>query len=142
MHASFRKTFDNPFGALRNIDRVINNVWDQVEEGVGKTSFPVDITERDETLVVEAELPGFTKDQIDVSVEQGVLTIEAQRGTPDPQAEAKSHLNERRTTHRLRRFTLPNTYDTNQVDAKLADGVLTLTLPKREESKPKKVEVK
>ena len=102
----------------------------------------MDIVEHDDQLVFEAELPGFTKSQIDVSVEQGVLSIEAQRPVATPANEAKTHLHERRNHHLARRFTLPNAYDTHHVQATLADGVLTLTLNKREESKPQKIEVK
>ncbi len=142
MQTALRRTFDNPFQALRDFDRVVNRMWDTVEEGVGTTSFPVDIREENDQLVVEAELPGFAKDQIDVSVEQGVLSIEAQRETRETKADAKQHLSERRATHYARRFSLPTAYDTNHVEASLADGVLTLTLNKREESKPKKIEVK
>ncbi|MEM8739301.1 MAG: Hsp20/alpha crystallin family protein [Planctomycetota bacterium] len=142
MHPVIRRTFDNPFNALREFDRAVNRVWDQVEEGVGTASFPVDIREQEDQLIVEAELPGFTKDQIAVSVEQGVLSIEAERQADHANHEGKVHLNERRYTHLARRFTLPSAYDTHHVEAGLADGVLTLALNKREESKPKKIEVK
>lgn len=142
MNTALRRTFDNPLQALRDFDRVVNRMWDTVEEGVGTTSFPVDIREQDDKLIVEAELPGFAKDQIDVSVEQGVLSIEAQREARETKNDGKSHLHERRSTHYARRFTLPSAYDTNHVEASLADGVLTLSLNKREESKPKKIEVK
>jgi HSP20 family protein len=141
MLPTIRRTFDNPFQALRDFDRVVNRMWDNVEEGVGTASFAVDIREVDDKLLVEAELPGFTRDQIDVSVEQGVLSIEAQRKT-ETNGNARTHLNERRYTHLARRFSLPNAYDTQHVDAALADGILKLTLTKREESKPRKIEVK
>ncbi|MEL7087863.1 MAG: Hsp20/alpha crystallin family protein [Planctomycetota bacterium] len=142
MLPTLRRTFDNPFQALREFDRVANRLWDGVEEGVGTASFPVDIREENDHLIVDAELPGFAKDQIDVSVEQGVLTIEAQRENRQAESNAKVHLHERRYTHLSRRFSLPNAYDTTAVDASLSDGVLTLKLAKREESKPRKVEVK
>ncbi|MEM1109028.1 MAG: Hsp20/alpha crystallin family protein [Planctomycetota bacterium] len=142
MQAALRRTFDNPFQAFRDLDRVVNRMWDTIEEGVGTTSFPVDIREANDRLIVEAELPGFAKDQIDVSVEQGVLSIEAQRPAREVDAETKVHLHERKATHYARRFTLPTAYDTNHVEATLTDGVLTLSLNKREESKPKKIEVK
>lgn len=142
MNATLRRTFDNPMQALRDFDRVVNRMWDTVEEGVGTTSFPVDIREENDQLIVEAELPGFGKDQIDVSVEQGVLSIEAQRPAREHETNVKSHVHERRSTHYARRFNLPSAYDTNHVEAALADGVLTLSLNKREESKPKKIQVK
>ena len=142
MLPTIRRTFDNPFQALREFDRVANRLWDTVEEGVGTSSFPVDIREENDQLIVVADLPGYAKNQIDVSVEQGVLTVEAQRDKADTPSEVKVHLHERRDTRRSRRFKLPNAYDTTQIDATLADGVLTLKLDKREESKPRKVEVK
>ncbi|MEM9882853.1 MAG: Hsp20/alpha crystallin family protein [Planctomycetota bacterium] len=141
MVPTIRRTFDNPFQALRDFDRVVNRMWDSVEEGVGTAGFPVDIVERGEHLVVTADLPGFAKDQIDVSVEQGVLSIEAKRDTIRDDQD-KPHVQERRATHLERRFTLPKAYDTTEIDATLDQGVLTLKLPKREESKPRKIEVK
>jgi HSP20 family protein len=141
MSPTLRRTFDNPFQALRDFDRVVNRMWDQVEDGAGSAGFAVDVREADDQLVVEADLPGFTKDQINVNVEQGVLTIEAEREAAD-HGDGKVHLHERRSTRVTRRFTLPSTYDTQGIDATLSDGVLTLKLDKREESKPRKVEVK
>lgn len=144
MQATLRRTFDHPFQALRDFDHVVNRMLDTPDDGVGRSSFAVDIREKNDQLIVEAELPGFTKNHIDVSVEQGVLSIEAQRNVRENQTdpEVKQHLHERRATHVARRFSLPNVYDTNHVEASLADGVLTLSLNKREESKPKKIEVK
>ena len=144
MIPTIRKTFDNPFQALRDFDRVVNRMWDHVEDTVSTAGFPVDIREQDDQLVIEAELPGFRKDQIEVSVEQHVLTIDANRAAKaDSSPEcSKVHVHERRATQLSRRFTVPSTYDTTKVDASLADGVLTLRLDKREESKPQKIEVK
>ena len=144
MIPTIRKTFDNPFQALRDFDRVVNRMWDQVEDTVSTAGFPVDIREENDQLVIEAELPGFRKDQIDVSVEQNVLTIDANRAVKTDAApeSSKVHVHERRATQLSRRFTVPSTYDTTKVDASLADGVLTLRLDKREESKPQKIEVK
>lgn len=141
MIPNLRQTLDNPLNALREFDRVVNRVWDNVEETVGTAGFPVDIVEHDDQLVVTADLPGYAKDQIDVNVEEGVLTIDAQRDKPEPAADAKTYVHERRTHRAARRFTLPTAYDTNNVQAKLVDGVLTLTLSKREESKPRKVDI-
>ena len=139
---SVQRTFDNPFQALRELDSIVGQAFENASASSVAGSFPVDIREHNDQLQVVADLPGFTKDQIDISVEQGVLTIEAQRTQDEPKSEGKTHLNERRFTQVSRRFRLPKAYDTQQVDASLSDGVLTLTLPKREESKPRKIEVK
>jgi HSP20 family protein len=122
------------------MDRLFHRLWQEPEVGLTSVgSFAVDVSENNDTLTVEAELPGFSKDQISVSVEQGVLTIEAKR--EEKADEGQPHLRER-TYHVSRRFSLPTAYDTSSVDAKLENGVLTLTLPKREEVKPRRIEVK
>jgi len=73
-------------------------------------------------------------------LENGVLTIAAERGPAE--AKGEQHLSERRYTRVSRSFMLPKTIDENKVDAKLADGVLSLTLHKRDEVKPRQIEVK
>lgn len=103
-------------------------------------AYPVDIREDAEHLYVEAEMPGFKRDEVQVTLENGVLTIQGQRKVEETQGD--SHLRERRFTRVARSFTLPNTVDESKVDAKLENGVLQLTLSKREEVKPRKIEVK
>lgn len=151
-------TLQNPFEVLRQFDRAINSRGSFLDgpgpsTPVGTGTFAVDVREEDDTLVVEAELPGFAKDQIDINVENGLLTIEADRSErkqvgADGDGEggeggraARKHIQER-TLHVSRRFTLPKAYDATSVDAKLEHGVLTLRLPKREDVKPRKIEVK
>lgn len=113
--------------------------WRSEEYGVG--NYPVDIHEDENFIYVEAELPGFKKNEIEVTLENGVLNIQAQRGT-ETKNKGESHLTERRFTRVARAFSLPNTVDESKVDANLADGLLTLKLHKREEVKPRKIEVK
>jgi len=140
MFSKVQQTLDNPLRAFRDIDRVLNHVWDSVEQSASTAGFPVDILDQDDTLVVTAELPGFEKDQIDISIEQGTLSIKADRKALE--TDGKVHVHERRATQFARRFTLPKAYDTQTVDATLTNGLLTLKLPKREESKPHKIVVK
>lgn len=103
-------------------------------------AYPVDIHEDDKHLYVEAELPGFKKDEIEVTLEQGVLSIRAQRTTEEKKGE--QHLAERRFHRVARSFTLPRSVDQGEVDAELRDGVLTLTLAKRQEAQSQRIEVK
>ena len=157
------RTLNSPFDVLRQFDRALqgSGIMDgsQGSTPVGTGTFAVDVREEDDTLVVEAELPGFSKDQIDVNVENGLLTIEASRherkqvgndhdvqdadhGSDKPQAKrSRQHIQER-VEHVSRRFSLPKAYDATSVDASLQDGVLTLRLPKREDVKPRKIEVR
>jgi HSP20 family protein len=102
--------------------------------------YGVDVREDADHIYVEAELPGFRKDDVDVTLENQTLTIMAERKESD-QKKGDLLLNERRYTRFLRSFTLPPTVDEQTVNAKLNDGVLTITLNKREESKPRKISV-
>ena len=106
--------------------------------------YGVDVREDGDHIYVEAELPGFKKDEIDITLENQTLTIAAERRDERNGEGAKKGehlLRERRYTRFLRSFTLPPTVDEQTVNAKLNDGVLTITLNKREESKPKKITV-
>ena len=104
--------------------------------------YGVDIREDQDHLYVEADLPGFKKDEVDITLENQTLTISAEH-RPEVAEEKKGDwlLNERRYARFLRSFTLPPTVDESKVDAKLADGVLRVILNKREETKPRKIQV-
>ena len=133
--------WDDPFETLHHeVDRLFNGYLTPgptTTEAVGK--YPVDIREDDNSIYVDAEVPGFKKDEIDVTLEQGILSISAERKT-EP-AEGQTHLTERRFTRIQRSFTLPTSVDEDNVDAKLDNGVLQLKLNKREEVKPRRIEV-
>lgn len=104
------------------------------------SGFPVDIREDDDAFHVDAELPGFNRDQIDVTLQENVLTITANAEQND---EERYYLQQERATGTRRRvFRLTQSVDDQQIDAKLEDGVLHLTLPKRAEVKPRRIELK
>jgi len=105
--------------------------------------YGVDIREDADHLYLEADMPGFKKDEIEITLENQTLTISGQHKDETQGDEVKGDwlLNERRYARFLRSFTLPPTVDEGKVDAKLADGVLKVTLNKREETKPRKIQV-
>ena len=105
--------------------------------------YAVDVREDADHFYVEAELPGFKKDDVDVTLENQQLTISAERKEEKEQKGDKGELllHERRYNRFLRSFTLPPTVDEQTVNAKLNDGVLIITLNKREETKPRKIDV-
>src|SRR5688572_10378454 len=108
--------------------------------------YAVDVREDGDHIYVEAELPGFKKEEIDITMENQQLTIAAERreggnGKNAGENRGEHLLHERRYTRFLRSFTLPPTVDDQTVNAKLTDGVLTITLNKREETKPRKITV-
>ncbi len=130
--------WDSPLDLLRQFDRVMPN---GAESTVA--SYPVDIREDDAHFYVDAEMPGFTKDEIDVTLENGVLSISAERRSEtDEKKNGEVHLRERRWNRIARAFKLNNAVDENKVEATLKDGVLHLVLHKREEVRPRKIEVK
>lgn len=122
-------------------------------------SYGVDIREDADHIYVEADLPGFRKEDVDIALENGTLTIIAERQEETPgeqqgqqgqqqgkQAKRSQQnedylLRERRIERFVRSFTLPHNVDEQNVQAKLENGVLSIVLNKREDAKPKRVPV-
>lgn len=135
--------YDDPFQTLEGrMNQMLRGMFDSMGTESGLGNYPVDVDEDDDKITIEAEMPGFKRDEIDVNVENGVLTIKAERSSKEDNNGTKRHLSERRFTRVQRAFTLPRTVDGSDVEAKLGDGILTLTLKKTEESKPRKIEIR
>jgi len=131
------QTFDREF------NRFFNHIFNGAEVPSSLAPYAVDVHEDADHFYVDAELPGFTKDDIDITLEEGVLTIRAARKeeTQTP-ADGKQPLHvERRWSRFERSFTLPAAVNENAVQANLAEGVLKITLDKREEVKPRKINI-
>jgi HSP20 family molecular chaperone IbpA len=101
----------------------------------------VDVFEDSQGVTLWADLPGVTKDRLDVKVHDGNLFIEAEAVVPTPAGLRLQHA-EIREPHFARAFSLGSDLDVSQVDANLKDGVLKLTIPRREEARPRRVEVR
>ena len=136
--------FVDPIDVIgHEFDNVLGRFFGPQQNGGGRammTPYGVDIREDADHLYLEADMPGFKKDQVEITFENQTLTISAERR--EEKADEKQGdwlLNERRYARFLRSFTLPPTVDGNKVDAKLEDGVLRVTLNKREETKPRKI---
>lgn len=137
----------------RDVDRLFNQALTPVCRAM-----PVDIREEGDTLVLEAEVPGARQEDLNISVENGTLTITVERnsasngrshnggqaaGVTDEQAAGGTYfLRERRPGNASRTFRLPETANLDAIDAQLAAGVLTLRIPKKEEAKPRRIPVK
>lgn len=102
----------------------------------------VDITEDEKEFVVKAELPEIKKEEVKVTVEEGVLSISGERKLEKEEKGKKYHRIERAYGSFERTFTLPEGADGAKISAEFKDGVLTVRLPKTEKAKPKAVEVK
>jgi HSP20 family protein len=125
----------------RELGRMFRRFWgEELPSGDLTGAYPVDIEEDDEAVTVEAELPGFKPEEVDVSLDDGRLNITAERKPEEKKG--KTHLSERRFVRVERSFTLPTAVDQEKAEAKLEGGVLHLRLPKAEESKPRRVPLK
>ena len=102
---------------------------------------PVDIFEDRQGVTLWADLPGVTKDRLDVKVHDGNLYIEAEAVVPTPAGLRLQHA-EIRQPHFARAFSLGAEFDASKIDANLKDGVLKLTIPRRDEARPRRIEVR
>ncbi len=121
----FRDSFVAPFGASARTT----------------SSMPVDVYETDDAFVVKAFMPGLTADDLTISVEQQTVTLHGELKAEDLPG-MRPLRQERRISAFTRSFTLPVLVDADKVQAELAQGVLSLTLPKSEALKPRKIQVK
>ncbi|MDH4133335.1 MAG: Hsp20/alpha crystallin family protein [Gammaproteobacteria bacterium] len=114
-----------------------------MEEEASQGLMPrIDVVERDQEFLVKAELPGIKKEDIDVSLENGVLTITAESKSESEEKEGDRVIRqERRYGKYVRSLRLGKEVDDKKVKANYKDGILELTLPKAEEVKPKKINV-
>lgn len=104
--------------------------------------FPtVDVVEEKDRILVKADLPGMKEEDIHVEVEDGALTLRGERRQETESREGKAHRIERSYGAFLRSFTLPANVDHTKVAASYKDGVLEVTLPKREGTRPKEVKI-
>jgi HSP20 family protein len=99
-----------------------------------------DICEDTGKVMLRLEMPGVSKEMIDVRIENDELIIQGKR--EEPEAGEKYLIRERRNADYLRRYTLDDTIDREKVDASVKNGILNLTLHLKEASKPKKIEIK
>jgi len=101
-----------------------------------------DIYETEEHVVIQLDIPGVTADQIDVQCEKGMLSIKGERAFSGDVSKRQYYRVENQYGPFERYFEIPRTLDITNIEAKYHDGVLTLAFPKREEAKPKKIEIK
>lgn len=102
----------------------------------------VDISETEAEYAIKAELPEVKREDVKVTVEDGVLTIQGERKQEKEEKAKKYHRVERSYGRFVRTFTLPDTVDESKVKAEYTDGILHLHLPKSEKAKPKQIDVK
>jgi HSP20 family protein len=140
-----RRLADN--GVLDVLDRFHRDLaslpQDAYENGsAGWRPTGVEIWEDDQSIHVEAELPGVKPEDVDVTLEGGVLTVRGQKKEPQHGQQVQYHYRQRRYGQFVQQFQVPSTVDASKVVANLRDGVLHIQVEKRPEVKPRKIEVK
>lgn len=111
--------------------------WSGSDEG----TLALDISQKDGNVVVRSSLPGFKKEDIDVQLHNGVLSIKAEHSEESEEKGEKFYRRERRFGSVSRRVALPGIIHDSEVEGELKDGVLTLTIPIPEKAQPKKIEI-
>lgn len=112
--------------------------WSQAESWLPA----VELIEEDGEYVLTAELPGISKDDVDVSVDDNVLTIKGEKRLERDEERGRAHIRERRYGAFERSFTLPRNVDPNKVKAEFHDGIVEIHLPKGQEAKARHIEIK
>jgi HSP20 family protein len=138
----------NPFRDLRSMqdqmNRLLDMAWnresgEELREGLWQPM--VDIYEDETSVIIKAEVPGIDQNDIEVRIEDNTLTLRGERKHDQTVQKENYHRVERYYGSFQRSFSLPHTIDQGNVRATCDKGVLTVTLPKREETKPKQIKV-
>jgi HSP20 family protein len=138
----------NPYRDLalmrRSMDRMMDNFFSEGEEYPETVTWGValDVREKEDEFVVEASLPGVKPEDVDVTFTNNTLTIKGEVRSDEEKEDASYHLRERRYGLFSRSITLPRGINGEAIQASYNAGVLTLHLPKREEIKPKRIEIR
>ncbi len=131
MQKEFNRLFNEAFPRKYGEDELSTRTW----------APPVDIFETENSLVLKADLPGVDPKDVEIRVEDSTLYLKGERKFEKEVKEENYHRVERSYGTFTRSFSLPNSIDADKVTADYKDGQLTLTMPKREEAKPKTIRI-
>ena len=136
----------SPWAPLRDIEGQFNRLFGELARDYDLSDRgwapAIDLKEDEQEYTLEADLPGMKKEEIDITVVDNVITLKGERKHETETKEKGYHRVERRYGSFERTFELPGGFDANKINAHFDNGVLKVTLPKREETKPKQIEVK
>jgi len=139
----------NSFRDAIALQNRVNSIFQEITRGQGESGAlttaafvpPVDIYNDEHKVVLKLEVPGLKQEEIDVRVENDTLTIRGERKLEKEEKKENFHRIERRYGSFYRAFSVPNTFDTENVQATYEAGVLKVELQKRAEAKPKQIKV-
>ncbi len=119
----------------RMLDGIFNDGWN-LNPAIRTNAIPVDISENDNAFILNADFPGFDKRDVNLTIEEGVLTLSANRELDNKSNDGAYRIRERRAGSFSRSFTLPENVLADDISAKFKNGTLSVTIPKAEEVKP------
>ena len=140
----------DPFRDVMTLQNRLNSLFQDFNRGQGESGEfvataafvpPVDVYEDDHKIVLKLEVPGLKQEDLDIQLENNILTVRGERKFEKEEKEENFHRIERRYGSFARSFSLPNSIDTENVHASYENGVLKLELAKRAEAKPKQIKV-
>ena len=135
-----------PFGEFSTLRRAMDRVFDDFGQdwrsGETELTFPIDLSETENAVVVKAVLPGIKPEDVDISVSEGVLTVKGESKFEQKTQKENYYRQEIRYGAFHRSVPLPSRVNHEQADAEFKDGVLTVTLPKAEEVRPKQIKIR
>lgn len=135
-------SFDRLASLRDEMDRLFDFTWPTRDSGLFSGWSPsLDVHDEKDNFVVHVELPGMKKEEIDISLHDGVLTVSGERKRESEKTEGETFRSERCFGKFQRSVTLPARVDGNKVKASYKDGVLSIDLPKVEEAKPRQIAV-
>ena len=143
-----RRNQTSEWPSLWNMEDEMNRMFEQFGKPFGWVEQPgryapaMDVRETDDAYIVEADVPGMKKDDVHIEVADNVLTIKGERKDEKQEKDKNYHRVEHSFGSFTRSVALPAGFDAGKVTANFDNGVLTVTLPKREETKPRRIEVK
>lgn len=135
----WRPVTRRPMSVFNEFDRMFNDLQGELPAVMG---LPLDVMETTDNYMVKASIPGLNPEEVEIIFDDNALTIKGELKAETQEEGAKYHLRERRTGTFSRSIKFPVQIESDAIEANYDNGVLTLTLPKAEAVKPKKIEVK
>jgi HSP20 family protein len=126
---------------FRDVDRLLQQMWSAQQSGQRSMAMPMDAFRKDDSFLLQLDLPGVTPDSIELTVEDNVLTISAERPVPSKGDNVESVIAERTFGTFARQVVLGKTLDSERIEASYEGGVLTVAIPVAEQAKPRRIEV-
>ena len=134
----------DPYRDMRQMEQAMNRMWRGMGTWPGETeqwNIPIDVVQKPEEIVVKASLPGVKPEEIEITVEDNVLTLKAESVKESESQDSGYLIRERSAGTFYRALRLPDSVDTDKITPVYEHGVLTIALPKAEEKKKKQIKV-